>query len=88
MSESKQHLILLTSGQEVKHQQDSTILESLESCDIEVHYHCREGYCGACRTKLKKGTVHYTVDPLAFIDDDEILPCCCIPTTDVELELE
>ncbi|QJR79357.1 2Fe-2S ferredoxin-like protein [Alteromonas pelagimontana] len=59
-------------------QPDKTLLESLEANNIIVHYHCREGFCGACRTKMLSGKVSYTTDPLAYIDDDEILPCCCI----------
>jgi len=57
---------------------DKTILTALEAADVHIHYHCREGFCGACRTKLIEGEVEYTTDPLAFIDDDEILPCCCV----------
>lgn len=67
--------------------EQETLLIALEQQKLEVHYHCREGYCGACRTKLKSGNVEYTTDPLAFIDDDEILPCCCIPTSSIEIEL-
>ncbi|WP_229333498.1 class I ribonucleotide reductase maintenance protein YfaE [Glaciecola sp. MH2013] len=66
---------------------DKSLLEHLESNNIEVHYHCREGYCGACRTKLNEGNVDYHIDPLAFIDDDEILPCCCKPTSDIDITL-
>lgn len=67
--------------------EQDNLLIALEESNIEVHYHCREGYCGACRTKIKKGAVEYTTDPLAFIDDDEILPCCCIPISDIDIEL-
>ncbi len=68
------------------HQPDKTLLQSLEAQNIEVHYHCREGYCGACRCRLLKGQVEYSVDPLAYVDDDEILPCCCHPLSDIEIE--
>ncbi|MDU0354970.1 class I ribonucleotide reductase maintenance protein YfaE [Paraglaciecola aquimarina] len=71
----------------VCHKSDKTLLESIEANKIEVHYHCREGYCGACRTTLLEGEVEYKSDPLAFIDDNEILPCCCFPTTDIKIEL-
>ncbi len=66
---------------------DKTLLKHIEDHGIEVHYHCREGYCGACRTKLIQGEVEYITDPLAFIDDDEILPCCCKPTSDIHIKL-
>ena len=67
--------------------QQGTILQTLEEANIQTEYHCREGFCGACRCKLKSGEVDYTVDPLAFIDDDEILPCVTRPTTDIEIEI-
>jgi len=66
---------------------DKTLLESIEGQKIDVHYHCREGFCGACRTKLLCGSVAYTTDPLAFIDDDEILPCCCIPQSHLKIDI-
>ena len=66
---------------------DKSLLESLEQQNIDVHFHCREGFCGACRSKLISGEVEYLSDPLAFIDDDEILPCCCKALSDIEIEL-
>ncbi|MCV2884059.1 class I ribonucleotide reductase maintenance protein YfaE [Aestuariibacter sp. AA17] len=68
--------------------QEKTLLEHAEAHGVEIHYHCREGFCGACRTKLISGKVEYTVDPLAFIDDDEILPCCCKAKSDLILQIE
>ncbi|MCC2615598.1 2Fe-2S ferredoxin-like protein [Aestuariibacter halophilus] len=65
---------------------DKTVLESLEAAGINLQYHCRDGFCGACRTKLLDGDVDYTTDPLAFIDDDEILPCCCKAKTSLKLK--
>ena len=59
-----------------------TILQSLEKSNIAIESHCRDGYCGACSVKLKSGTVGYTTDPLGFVDDDEILACCSVPTSD------
>ncbi|MFS1704968.1 class I ribonucleotide reductase maintenance protein YfaE [Alteromonas sp. AMM-1] len=68
-------------------QANKTLLESLESHNIDVQFHCREGFCGACRTKILSGEVDYTTDPLAFIDDDEILPCCCKPISDITIKI-
>jgi len=65
-----------------------SILESLESAKINVQYHCREGYCGACRTTLIEGDVEYTTAPLAFIDDNEILPCCCKAKSNLKINIE
>jgi ferredoxin len=85
--DSKNIEVAVNTGTSFSFNEEDTLLIALEKQNIEVHYHCREGYCGACRTKLKSGTVEYTTDPLAFIDDDEILPCCCIPTDNIEIEL-
>ncbi|MEW9796969.1 class I ribonucleotide reductase maintenance protein YfaE [Alteromonas sp. CYL-A6] len=64
---------------------EKSLLTSLEAAGLDIHYHCREGFCGACRTKILEGDVDYTTDPLAFIDDDEILPCCCVPLTPLKI---
>ncbi|NMH61084.1 class I ribonucleotide reductase maintenance protein YfaE [Alteromonas ponticola] len=66
---------------------DKTLLESLETANIEIHFHCREGFCGACRTQLIEGEVDYTTDPLAYINDDEILPCCCIAKSNLKIKV-
>lgn len=68
-------------------EQDKNILGSLERENIESHYHCKDGFCGACRCKLIKGKVHYEGAPLAYVGDDEILTCCSIPTTDIEIDI-
>lgn len=65
-----------------------TILESLESAQIPTHSQCRDGFCGACRCKLLSGEISYTVDPLAFIDDNEVLLCCSIANSDINIEID
>lgn len=68
---------------------EQTLLECLESADVEVHYHCRDGFCGACRVTLVEGEINYPLgEPLAFVGDKEILPCCCIPVTDITLLID
>lgn len=56
-----------------------TLLEGLERTGHFVEYQCRSGYCGSCRIKMKIGSVSYPKTPLAFLQRDEILPCCCYP---------
>lgn len=74
-------------GKALKPNNDSeSILETIEAAGIELEYHCREGFCGVCRTKLISGEVQYTLDPLAFIEDDEILICCSKPIGDIEIK--
>ncbi|WDE03022.1 2Fe-2S iron-sulfur cluster binding domain-containing protein [Thalassomonas viridans] len=66
----------------------SSILECLEDADVEVDYHCRDGFCGACRVTLCQGQVAYPQgEPLAFVGEGEILTCCSLPVTDITLEL-
>jgi len=66
-----------------------TLLECLEEANVEVHYHCRDGFCGACRVTLCDGEISYpNGEPLAFVKTNEILPCCCVPVTDITLEIE
>ena len=68
---------------------EQTLLDCLESANIEVHYHCRDGFCGACRVKLNKGQIKYpNGEPLAYIGEGEILPCCCMPIGDIGIEIE
>lgn len=68
--------------------EDKTILNALEKADIESHFHCRDGFCGACRCTLKKGSVEYHQYPLAFVGENEILTCCAYPTSDLELDID
>jgi ferredoxin len=85
------HMVSIHNGagqsQAVPFQHAHTLLESLEAQDLTVNYQCREGYCGSCRTQLLEGEVHYTEEPMAWINDDEILPCCCIPKTAIRIKL-
>jgi len=68
---------------------DRNLLECLENANVEVHYHCRDGFCGACRVTLVEGDIHYPHgEPLAFVGDGEILTCCCVPKTDIKLAIE
>ena len=79
------------SGQQqlaTRFQHADTLLDSLEAQGVEVHYQCREGYCGSCRTQLLEGEVHYQEEPMACIADDEILPCCCIPKTHLKIKID
>ena len=81
------YAIALDDGRTAQFQHANSLLESLESQGVEVHYQCREGYCGSCRTQLLEGQVHYTEEPMAWINDDEILPCCCIPKSALKIKL-
>ncbi|WP_067705646.1 MULTISPECIES: class I ribonucleotide reductase maintenance protein YfaE [unclassified Erwinia] len=81
-------ITLRTSGTQL-HCQDEhrSLLDALEFHQIRVEYQCREGYCGSCRTRLLKGEVCYAATPLAFVQEGEILPCCCLAKGDIEIEM-
>ena len=66
---------------------ETSLLEHLEKNNIRHEYQCRSGYCGSCRVKIKKGKVSYKDAPLAFIQPDEILLCCCHVESDIEIDL-
>lgn len=65
-----------------------SLLEALEKQGFEPHYHCRDGFCGACRCKLISGAISYTIEPIAFIHQGEILTCCAVPNDDIEIDLD
>ena len=67
--------------------EDKTLLDALQNNGVEMLYHCREGFCGACRCKLKGGSVTYLNEPLAYVRKGEILTCCSIPAEPIEVEL-
>jgi ferredoxin len=88
MSKEQTGLVIYIAGHKpLPYSGDTTILECLEAHKIPAPFHCRDGFCGACRSKLTQGQVDYTTDPLAYIDDDEILTCCSKAITDIYIEL-
>lgn len=67
---------------------DATLLQVMEHRSIPVQAHCRGGFCGACRTTVVSGEVQYHIEPLAFLDDNEVLPCACKAITDLQLAIQ
>ncbi|MGR6981442.1 class I ribonucleotide reductase maintenance protein YfaE [Testudinibacter sp. P27/CKL/0425] len=83
----KIHRISLPNQQRiVEHDNRTSLLETLEKHGIFHEYQCRSGYCGSCRVKLCQGKVSYPELPLAFLQPDEILLCCCKVESDLEIE--
>ena len=77
----------LTGTQVLCKEEHPSLLVALESHRVPVEYQCREGYCGSCRCRLVTGQVDWLTEPLAFIQPDEILPCCCKAKGDIEIEM-
>ncbi|WP_348666502.1 class I ribonucleotide reductase maintenance protein YfaE [Arsenophonus symbiont of Ornithomya chloropus] len=61
----------------------TSILDTLEKNNIQIDFQCRKGFCGICRIYLKQGKIKYHNQPIAFIKNNEILPCSCQPITDI-----
>ncbi|WP_285165089.1 class I ribonucleotide reductase maintenance protein YfaE [Shewanella goraebulensis] len=68
-------------------QQQHTLLEVLEIKKVNVFSECRNGFCGACKTTVNKGSVSYITKPLVELKDNECLPCCCVPDSNLDLDL-
>ncbi|AIR85602.1 MULTISPECIES: class I ribonucleotide reductase maintenance protein YfaE [Pantoea] len=85
---SRSVVILRSSGSRLECAEDHpNLLVALEAHNVCVEFQCREGYCGSCRMRLLKGEVAYAETPLAFIQQGEILPCCCRAKGEIEIEL-
>ncbi len=58
---------------------DESLLDGLLRTGHEVNFQCREGYCGSCRVQILSSShkVDYPFVPLAMLEDNEILSCCC-----------
>lgn len=80
--------IRLDDGREARFQHAANLLSSLEAQNIDVHFQCREGYCGSCRAQLLDGEVHYAEEPMAWLNEGEILLCCCIPRSNLHIRLQ
>ena len=84
---SRSVVILRSSGSRLECAEDHpNLLTALEAHNVCVEFQCREGYCGSCRMRLLKGEVDYAETPLAFIQQGEILPCCCRAKGEIEIE--
>lgn len=78
---------LIHSQLTLEHNNEISLLSKLENAGIYHEYQCRSGYCGSCRLRIRSGKVSYPEPHLAFVQENEILLCCCHVETDLELEL-
>lgn len=56
-----------------------SLLELAEAAGLTPDYGCREGACGACKTKLVAGGVAYFRETSAAHGPDEVLICSAVP---------
>ena len=54
--------------------------------NIVLESGCRMGACGSCAVRLTSGKVSYTRTPQYQTQTSEILPCVCVPESDLEID--
>jgi len=64
----------------------ATLLGCADKNKVVMDSGCRTGACGSCAVKLLLGKVRYTREPQYQLNSDEILPCVCIPETDLVVD--
>ena len=67
---------------------DDNLLRVLEKNGYKIDYECQEAHCGTCRTIMTEGKVKYSVDPVAYIGKNEVLPCSAIVKSDLSLYID
>jgi ferredoxin len=67
---------------------NDNLLFVLENNGYEVEYECQEGHCGTCRTIMTDGEVKYAYEPVAYIGENEVLPCSAIIKSDLNLTIK
>jgi ferredoxin len=67
--------------------EQASLLELAEACDVPTRWSCRSGVCHTCSTPLLSGEVSYSPTPLTDPEPGQVLLCCSRPATDVVLDL-
>jgi ferredoxin len=65
----------------------ASLLELAEACDIPTRWSCRTGVCHTCSTPLLSGAVSYSPVPLTDPEIGQVLLCCSRPDTEIVLDL-
>jgi ferredoxin-NADP reductase len=66
---------------------NGNLLSLAKQHSVVIPASCRTGQCGTCAVKLLRGSVKYVRPPSAEVMEDEILPCICIPTSDISVQV-
>ncbi len=75
--------IQLESGIQFQFDTQSTLLNAMEDNEINIASSCRTGECGDCRVYLLEGQVSQLNQAMIELPDNEILPCCCVPASNL-----
>lgn len=65
----------------------ASLLELAEACDIPTRWSCRTGVCHTCATPMLSGSVTYAPEPLTEPEPGQVLLCCSRPDADTVLDL-
>lgn len=60
--------------------ENETLLDGMRRTGHKtVRFECQQGYCGACKMRVTAKTAELVMKkiPIAMLEDDEILACCC-----------
>jgi ferredoxin-NADP reductase/MOSC domain-containing protein YiiM len=68
-------------------EQQGTLLDLADACDVPTRYACRTGVCHTCITPLLSGDFTYSPDPLEVPANGTVLICCARPDTDMVLDM-
>jgi ferredoxin-NADP reductase/MOSC domain-containing protein YiiM len=64
-----------------------SLLELAEACDLAVRWSCRTGVCHTCVSGLLDGSVAYQPEPLEYPAQGSVLICCAKPQTEIALDI-
>lgn len=62
------------------------LLDLFEEHEIEIRSDCRAGHCGLCKKRVVSGKVKYVFTPECNLSTHEVLTCCAVPLTQMEIE--
>lgn len=65
----------------------NNLLDLAENSGLKPNFGCRYGMCDACEVKLKEGSVTYNSSIPKGKNEDTVLLCCAIPTSNLVIEL-
>ncbi len=78
-------LILAKSNKEVMINENTTLLEAIESCGIEITSGCRQGLCKSCQVQKRSG-VHET-NEIEYAIQNRITTCNAVAKSDLILDI-
>lgn len=63
----------------------SSLLDAIESQELEIDSDCRTGSCGRCLVAIEKGEAHHRVSPDYEVPPGHVLACCAVPRSHLAL---